>query len=192
MKPGERNNGDSSFNKIRTFSSLQNPTFRLYFFGMLGQFVLLPAFSYLLVLALRPQPSIALGMLLVAACPGGNISNFLTHFARGNTALSITLTAVSTAAALVLTPLSFAVWGSLDPRTAPLLRSFELDAMEIVRTYNFGGVLDTKAVPPRILPIGEVVERFDLPQADREGDGVGVFRDVVHQALRGLRGTQRL
>ena len=38
MKPGERNKGDSSFNKIRTFSSLQNPTFRLYFFGMLGQF----------------------------------------------------------------------------------------------------------------------------------------------------------
>ncbi len=60
--------------------------------GLAGQFLLLPAFTFLLVLAIKPAPSIALGMMLVAACPGGNISNFLTHYARGNTALSITWT----------------------------------------------------------------------------------------------------
>ena len=51
--------------------------------GLAGQFVLLPAFTFLLVLAIKPAPSIALGMMLVAACPGGNISNFLTHYATG-------------------------------------------------------------------------------------------------------------
>ncbi|HMN21447.1 MAG TPA: bile acid:sodium symporter family protein [Ottowia sp.] len=100
--------------------------------GMLGQFVLLPAFSFLLVLAIRPAPSIALGMLLVAACPGGNISNFLTHYARGNTALSVTMTAFSTAAAVVMTPLNLALWGHLNPATAPILKAVALDPLDLL------------------------------------------------------------
>ena len=70
--------------------------------GMVGQFILLPAFTFLLIMVIKPSPSIALGMMLVAACPGGNISNFLTHYAKGNTALSITMTALSTAVAIVM------------------------------------------------------------------------------------------
>src|SRR3990167_6845397 len=79
--------------------------------GLAGQFLLLPAFTFLLVLAIKPAPSIALGMMLVAACPGGNISNFLTHYAKGNTALSITMTALYTAVAIVMTPLNLSLWG---------------------------------------------------------------------------------
>ena len=56
--------------------------------GLAAQFFLLPAATFLLTLALKPTPSIALGMILIAACPGGNLSNFLTHFANGNTAPS--------------------------------------------------------------------------------------------------------
>ena len=58
--------------------------------GMVGQFILLPAFTFLLIMVIKPSPSIALGMMLVAACPGGNISNFLTHYAKGNTCLLYT------------------------------------------------------------------------------------------------------
>ncbi|MBL8491227.1 MAG: bile acid:sodium symporter family protein [Rhodocyclaceae bacterium] len=100
--------------------------------GMVGQFVLLPAFSYLLILLIEPAPSIALGMMLVAACPGGNISNFLTHFSRGNTALSVTMTAISTAVAIVMTPLNFSFWSSLNPKTATLLNSVSLDPAEML------------------------------------------------------------
>ncbi|MBL8485713.1 MAG: bile acid:sodium symporter family protein [Rhodocyclaceae bacterium] len=100
--------------------------------GMIGQFVLLPAFSYVLILAIDPSPSIALGMMLVAACPGGNISNFLTHFSRGNTALSVTMTAISTAVAIVMTPLNFAFWASLNPKTAALLHTVALDPLEML------------------------------------------------------------
>src|SRR5690606_37208881 len=64
--------------------------------GLVGQMVLLPALTFALVVALRPPPSVALGMMLVAACPGGNMSNFITHLGRGNTELSVTLTAVGT------------------------------------------------------------------------------------------------
>lgn len=100
--------------------------------GMLGQFVLLPAFSFLLVLAIHPSPSVALGMLLVAACPGGNISNFLTHYARGNTALSITMTALSTAVAIVMTPFNLSLWGGLNPETNQILKAVALDPLEML------------------------------------------------------------
>jgi BASS family bile acid:Na+ symporter len=63
----------------------------------------------------RPPPSVALGMLLVAACPGGPMSNFMTHLARGNTELSVALTTATTAAALVTTPLNLALLGRPAP-----------------------------------------------------------------------------
>ncbi len=100
--------------------------------GLAGQFLLLPAFTYLLVLAIRPAPSIALGMMLVAACPGGNISNFLAHHARGNAALSISMTAVSTAVAIIMTPLNLSVWGSLYPPTNAILKAVALDPLDML------------------------------------------------------------
>ncbi|TAK47404.1 MAG: bile acid:sodium symporter family protein [Betaproteobacteria bacterium] len=100
--------------------------------GLLGQFVLLPAFTYLLVLAIRPAPSIALGMILVAACPGGNVSNFLTHHARGNTPLSVTMTAISTLAAILMTPLNLSFWGGLHPQGAQILRQVALNPVEMI------------------------------------------------------------
>ena len=52
--------------------------------GMLSQFIILPMLTFILVWILKPQPSLALGMMLVAACPGGNISNFMSSMAKGN------------------------------------------------------------------------------------------------------------
>lgn len=100
--------------------------------GLGAQFVLLPAFTFLLTLVIRPAPSIALGMILVAACPGGNVSNFLTHYARGNTALSVTMTAISTAVAIVMTPLNLALWGNLNADARGVLRAVSLDPLEML------------------------------------------------------------
>ncbi len=102
--------------------------------GLLAQCLLLPGFSFVLTLLLRPAPSIALGMLLVAACPGGNVSNLVTYLARGNVALSVSMTAVSTAAAVLTTPFNLALWGGLNPATAPLLREVRLDPLDLFRT----------------------------------------------------------
>ncbi len=102
--------------------------------GLGSQFLVFPALTFLLVLLLEPAPSMALGMFLVAACPGGNISNFLTHHAGGNTALSVTMSAVSTAAAIVMTPLNFGFWSSLLPETAALLREVRLDPLSMLLT----------------------------------------------------------
>lgn len=99
--------------------------------GLFVQYVVLPALTFVLILVLRPLPSVALGMLLVAACPGGNVSNFLTHLAKGNTALSISLTAVSTLAAIIMTPLTVAFWASLHPATAAIMQSIRLDPLQM-------------------------------------------------------------
>jgi len=102
--------------------------------GLATQFVLLPAATWVLTMVLDVRPSIALGMILVAACPGGNISNVITHLAGGNTALSIGMTAVSTAAAVVMTPLNITFWGSLNPDTATILRDVHLDPVSLLVT----------------------------------------------------------
>ena len=99
--------------------------------GLLAQFVLLPAFTFLLTLVLRPPPSMALGMILVAACPGGNLSNIITYLARGNCAVSVSMTAVSTAAAIIMTPLNLSIWGSLNPRTDAILRQVSLSPWDV-------------------------------------------------------------
>jgi BASS family bile acid:Na+ symporter len=102
--------------------------------GLGAQFILLPAFTFLLTLVLRPSPSIALGMILIAACPGGNLSNIMTYLARGNTAISVSMTAVSTAAAVVMTPFNLSLWGSLNPATAPILRQVSLSPLDVFTT----------------------------------------------------------
>ena len=102
--------------------------------GLAAQFILLPAFTFLLTLIINPPASIALGMILVAACPGGNLSNIMTYLARGNCAISVSMTAVSTAAAIVMTPLNLALWGSLNPHTASILRKVSLSPLDVFIT----------------------------------------------------------
>jgi len=99
--------------------------------GLLGHHLVFPAFTYLLVLLLQPRPSIALGMILVSSCPAGNISNFLTHFARGNTALSVSISTLSTLTAIVMTPLNIAFWGGLYAPAQAILRQVAVNPLEM-------------------------------------------------------------
>jgi len=87
--------------------------------GIFSQFLFMPLLTFLLVFSLKSTitPTIGLGMILVAACPGGNISNFMSALARGNVALSVSLTAFSSLGGLILTPLNFTFWGNLYIRT---------------------------------------------------------------------------
>ena len=112
--------------------TLRNPKPAL--IGLTGQFLLLPAFTYLLVLIVQPQPSIALGLFLVAACPGGNVSNFLTYLAKGNTPLSISMSAISTLLAIFMTPLNTLFWGSLYGPTNDLIKSFTISPADMLVT----------------------------------------------------------
>ncbi|MFS4467324.1 bile acid:sodium symporter family protein [Maribacter sp. 2210JD10-5] len=101
--------------------------------GVLSQFLVLPIITFLLVLFIKPIPSIALGMFMVAACPGGNISNFISHLAKGNAALSVCLTAIATLLAVILTPLNFQFWGSLYGPTATLLQEVAISPLDMIQ-----------------------------------------------------------
>lgn len=97
--------------------------------GMLAQVLLLPAASWALTMLLKPHASIALGMIIVASCPGGNLSNLITHLGRGNTALSVCVTGLSSVLAVISTPLNILFWAGLNPDTAALLRQVNIEAV---------------------------------------------------------------
>lgn len=115
---------------------------RAFVLGFVGQYLVFPALSFLLILALRPPTSFALGLLLVASLPAGNMSNFLTHIARGTTPLSISMTALSTAAAPIVTPLVFALWAPHVPGAQSLMHTIRLDPLSLV-----GSMLGVLALP---------------------------------------------
>jgi len=109
----------------------QNP--KILLSGVISQFILLPLVTFIFIKLVNPMPSIALGMIMVAACPGGNISNFMTQMAKGNSALSISLTAFSTLVCLVMTPFNLYFYGNLYAPTAVILQTIELNPWELVK-----------------------------------------------------------
>ena len=119
---------------------VQNPKAAL--IGAISQFLLMPFMTFLLAIALRNYitPTIGLGMILVASCPGGNISNFFSSLARGNVALSVSLTAISDLGAILITPFSFAFWGTLFTKVyaltnaSSLLKPLVIDPFEMFQT----------------------------------------------------------
>lgn len=104
--------------------------------GVCSQFLILPAMTFVLVWFIEPIPSIALGMFMVAACPGGNISNFITHLANGNSALSVSLTALATLMAVFMTPFNLELWGSLYGPTALILKDVAISPYEMVKLVS--------------------------------------------------------
>ncbi|NJB72481.1 BASS family bile acid:Na+ symporter [Saonia flava] len=101
--------------------------------GVISQFLLLPIVTFFLVWIVKPLPSIAMGMFMVAACPGGNVSNFVTHLAKGNSALSVSLTAIATLLAIFLTPLNLQLWGSLYGPTHSILKTVSISPWEMIK-----------------------------------------------------------
>ena len=115
--------------------------------GVFLQWIGLPAVTFLIALALNRliTPMIALGMILVASCPGGNISNFMSSFSKGNVELSVSMTAITSAFATFITPLNFFMWGNIYYRTV----SIKGDVPELIIPFlpMFGQVLILLGIP---------------------------------------------
>lgn len=109
---------------------------KILFIGVLSQFILLPAFTFLAIVILQPHPSFALGMMMIAACPGGNVSNFFSKMAGGNAALSVSLTAFATLVCIVMTPFNLQFWGSLYGPTNEILKTVELNSIDILKLVS--------------------------------------------------------
>ena len=125
--------------KPRTFVDIvKNP--KSIITGIACQLILLPALTLVLIMAMGNlvSPMFALGMILVASCPGGNISNFITSLSRGNSELSVSLTAFNTAICVFTTPLNFAFWGKMY--------------------LNFAGNHYIGDLPELVIPLGEIFQ----------------------------------
>lgn len=107
--------------KMQTFKDVfRNP--KSVITGITLQWIALPAMTCLLAIVLNPfiTPMVAIGMILVASCPGGNISNFMSSLSKGNVELSVSMTAITTVFAPLVTPLNFWLWGTIYSRYATL------------------------------------------------------------------------
>ena len=104
--------------------------------GVISQYFLLPAITYLLVMLIKPSPAVAFGMILVASCPGGNVSNMISMLAKANVALSVSLTAFSTLFALIMTPFNFSFWGGLYASKSPYLVELVIEPAQIFQTVG--------------------------------------------------------
>jgi len=103
-----------------------------YLAGVVAQILGLPLLSLILVHIMQPAPSLALGMILVACCPGGNVSNIMALFARANTALSVSMTATSSLAAAFVTPVSILFWSALYEPTRNLLTEIDFNPVSFL------------------------------------------------------------
>lgn len=98
----------------------------LFLAGVVSQVLLLPLATFILILVMAPAASIALGMIVVACCPGGAVSNLLTYLSRGSVVVSVALTATSSILAAVLTPASILFWSHAYEPTSRLLTSLDV------------------------------------------------------------------
>jgi BASS family bile acid:Na+ symporter len=169
--------------KLTNFKKVfQNP--KSFILGVLSQFVALPLVTFLLVITLPIPASVALGMILVAACPGGNISNFMSSYSKSNVELSVSLTMFSTLAAWIITPLNFAFYGNwflhISERRHTFLVPIEIDFMQMLQTITLILVIPLIA--------GLLIQYFFSNFADKAGPYVRrismmVFVTIVSIAI---------
>lgn len=129
--------------------------------GVLGQFIIMPSVAYVLCIAFQLPPDIAVGVMLVGCCPGGTASNVMTFLARGDVALSVTITSCTTLLAPFVTPALMyffaSQWLAVDPM------SMFLSIVQVVLVPIAAGVLLHKLLGERIqvavaaLPLVSVV-----------------------------------
>lgn len=143
--------------------------------GLLAQFVLLPWATLLLTLVLDLPPATEAAMMLVAACPGGALSNVVTAFGRGNLALSLSISAVSSLLALVLTPLDFTLMISANPETAAWARSISVDPVDLVLSLVMLLALPMGAAMLSSRYAPGFVARVRKPLARASGLALGAF-----------------
>jgi BASS family bile acid:Na+ symporter len=157
--------------KLEDFRSIAKHPSKI-LIGLSSQLLLLPLLTIIFIYFLNLPYSMSLGMVLVACCPGGNISNYATFLSRGNTALSITLTSLVTLFAAFITPLSFFFWGQwipVDDTSTPLDIQLSFSKMFII-------VLQLILVP---LIVGMLLSRFFPQWVDRIKKPISQFSLII-------------
>lgn len=104
--------------------------------GLFSQWILLPVITIILVWLIKPEASIAMGMILIAACPGGNVSNYAVHLSGANVALSVILTMISTLLCVFTTPLLFRWSAAFIPAAMDGQFDFDISFLSMASTIG--------------------------------------------------------
>lgn len=139
------------------------------FVGLVNQLVMLPVVAFALLSITSLKPEIAIGIMIVAACPGGVTSNLITHVSRGDTALSISLTTLSSLLTLLTIPfiINFA------------LQHFTPQGDQVLQLNPLKTVLTLVVVTVIPVTIGMLIRRFFLRLADILATPVKVMSVIV-------------
>ena len=160
----------------------KNP--KIVFIGVLSQFFLLPAATFLAILIIEPHPSFALGMMIIAACPGGNVSNFFSKMSGGNAALSVSLTAFATLICIFMTPFNLKFWGSMYEPTNEILKAVSLNPIDLFKLVSL-----ILGIP---LILGMVIKHYQSEKAIKIEKVLKPLSMIVFIALIFLAFSQNL
>lgn len=146
--------------------------------GLILQWVGLPLVTFLLIVLFNSflTPMVCLGMILVACCPGGNISNFMSSLSKGNIELSVSMTAVSTVAAPVITPFNFWFWGNMYLKYASLSGTMTIPHLEIPFVEIFKTVFIILGIP---IILGMLFAKYFPKVADKMKKPFNIFSIAV-------------
>jgi BASS family bile acid:Na+ symporter len=143
--------------------------------GLLAQFVLLPGATWALTMVLDLPAATKAAMILVACCPGGALSNVMTALGRGNLALSLSISAVSSVIALVMTPLSFMALIAANPQTAAWSRSISVSPLELLVSLALLLALPMSAAMLTSSRAPAFAARIRVPLRRLAGIALGIF-----------------
>ncbi len=124
--------------------------------GLLNQILVLPTIGFILASTFSLKPEIAIGIMILAACPGGTTSNLICHLAKGDTALSVTLTAVSSLITIITIP--FIINFSLEH----FLNQGKIIELPVVKTI--AQILGVTVIP---VIIGMVIKKYNNSFAEK-------------------------
>ncbi|MEB2298695.1 bile acid:sodium symporter family protein [Lysinibacillus xylanilyticus] len=116
--------------------------------GVVGQFLIMPTLAFLLVKLFNLQPEIAIGVILVGCCPGGTSSNVMTFLSKGDVALSVTVTSITTLLAPIITP--------------GLIYLFASEYIDVAPSALFMSIVKVIIIP---IALGFIVQKFFNKQA---------------------------
>ena len=142
------------------------------FIGLVGQMLILPLIGFAVAMSVANSPALAMGIMLLAACPGGTTSNLICYLAKGDVALSISLTAVSSVLTIITIPLI--VFYSMDV----FLESSHLVELPVSRII---GVLFAITLLPVFL--GMLMRYFKKEWAERLEKKINIFSGIFLLAL---------
>ena len=162
---------------------------RALFLGLACQWLIFPFVTFLLCVLFHSfvPPIVAMGLILVASCPGGAVSNFMTSYAKGNAELSVLMSTVTTLGAPIFTPINYAIWGGLYTKYMDASAGYVLRTLQVPPTQIALTVIVIIGIP---VLLGLITVKFAPKASERLKDIMRYLSIVVFLCVAGMMMSQ--